>query len=366
MNKGKRKHLMGEKKTFFSLIIHINHSILCYGGDHMKLMNIQDENKMVKMSNSLVEAKYSLGLQEQKVYLYAVSLLNEKDSSFGIIKFKLSDYAKKSKSDIKRLYKSIDGITDNLMSSFFKVKIDNDQWEKYNLMSSCKYKKGELSIKFDSEMKAFLLNLKERYTRHLLEMPIQFKNKYAIRMYQLLKANAFKTPPVVEYAYSDLKEMLGIGSKQYKAFKDFRKNVLEVAKKEIGNKSDISFEYEKITHGRKVMGLRFLITRKKDHGKEEMILENIYTKEQFEDLRKQAGLENESFTNAQIMELYEIAIMKIGNVDVCPYKYINLNYLNMMNLGNARNKFAWLKKALENDFASAVMMLGLTNEMKNE
>ena len=37
-------------------------------------------------------------------------------------------------------------------------------------------------------------------------------------------------------------------------------NVLEISKREINNKTDISFEYQTIKAGRKVVSIRFLIT----------------------------------------------------------------------------------------------------------
>lgn len=62
---------------------------------------------------------------------------------------------------------------------------------------------------------------------------------------------------------ADLREYCGVGNGEYSAFADLRVNVVEIAKREINSKTDISFEYAQIKDGRKVVAIRFDISRKK-------------------------------------------------------------------------------------------------------
>ncbi|WP_129598479.1 replication initiation protein [Anaerophilus nitritogenes] len=123
----------------------------------------REKQEQIRMSNKLVEAKYKLELQEQKIYLYAISRINPDDEDFNSIKFKLSEYAEKSNSDIKQLYRDIDLITDNLMMCFLRVNQGSKKWKKYKLISSCEYNHGEITLKFNKDMKPLLLDMKEKY-----------------------------------------------------------------------------------------------------------------------------------------------------------------------------------------------------------
>ena len=314
------------------------------------------------MSNSLAEAKYKLGLQAQKLYLYVVSQIDEDSKDFNNIKVKLLDFSNASNGDIKQLYKDIDKITDELMSTFFKLKQAGDKWMKYNLLSMCSYDNGELTIKFDKDMKPYLLDLKGSYLRHQLDTPIQFKNKYSIRIYQLLKANQYRFEKHkinhIVYDLKEFREIVGVGKGQYPNFYDLRKRVLEVAKDEINNKSDITYEYDKITENRKAVGLTFKIMQK--DSEEKLYIEYINKVVNIPELKDKMGLTNEKFNSKQTVEIYEKAIKKTqDNFD--PFEYVRLNYLYIKEKGSARNIYSYLMGALEEDYAAAAGQLTLLN-----
>jgi plasmid replication initiation protein len=56
--------------------------------------------------------------------------------------------------------------------------------------------------------------------------------------------------------------MLGIEPKEYHLYGDFKRYVLQVAHKEINEKTDILFEFKEIKLSRKVNELEFTITKK--------------------------------------------------------------------------------------------------------
>lgn len=329
------------------------------------IISISKDKEIVKMSNKLAEAKYRLSLQAQRIYLYAVSQVDENAENFNIIKFSLSDYADMAGIELTRLYKDIEDIAKELMGAVVKIKISDDHWKMYHLMSTCEYNRGTLTIKFDKEMKPYLLNLKERYSQHFLETTIKFSSKYSIRIYQILKANQYKFElhniDYIEFDLVTLREMLGLDKTQYKLFKDFRVNVLDKAKDEINEKSDIKFDYDTLKLGRKVVGIKFMM----ENNFEDLSLVKLYTKELIDEIKEKSGLKDAKFSKKQILELYEIAVKKTEDLDinVSPFDYIRLNYKYMIEKGTARKKFAYLKKSLENDYASAAAQLSLDYEI---
>ena len=313
------------------------------------------KNEIVKISNSLAEAKYRLSLQAQKLYLYAVGEIDESSEDFNIIKFNLSDFALRSGSDLKRLYKDIDKITDELMRSFFKIKKSENSWVKHSLMSKCSYDHGELTIKFDKDMRPHLLALKGAYLRHLLDVPIKFKSKYSIRGYQLVKANQYRFErhkiKYLRYELEELKEILGIKKGQYKDFRALRRVVLDVMKDEINEKSELEIDYEKVMDGKKVVGIDLILVC----ADKDLLFYDIPS------LRAEMGLEGEKFSDSQIAKLYEMAIRKTQD-GTNPYEYVRVNYQWAKRKDSVRNMYAYLMTALENDYAIAAGQLKLFDE----
>lgn len=69
------------------------------------------------------------------------------------------------------------------------------------------------------------------------------------------------------------------------------------------------------------------------------------------------GLEKENFNAKQIMDIYSKTLEKNPNEEIDIYKYVKINYLVMIEKGSAKNKFAYLMKSLEEDFANATVIL---------
>ena len=131
---------------------------------------------------------------------------------------------------------------------------------------------GEISIKFRFavQLRDFLLQLYQYVKINLLEiMPL--RGKYAVRMYQIFKAERdrtkqYKEVSIMEYELEQLRAMLEIGDK-YQILKDFRRNVLDPVKKEINTHSKtISVDYEYLKTGRKVTAIKFIIHDKTPVG----------------------------------------------------------------------------------------------------
>lgn len=74
------------------------------------------------------------------------------------------------------------------------------------------------------------------------------------------------------------------------------------------------------------------------------------------------GLEEENFSTEQIMNLYEKAVKVAGNEDINLFEYVRLNYNHIKS--KARNKYAYLLKALENDYARAISQVSLDYYVK--
>ena len=116
-------------------------------------------------------------------------------------------------------------------------------------------------LKFDSNLKPYMLGLKEFYTSYRLDNILSLKSKYSIRLYEILKSNLYKKNVTVEL--EELKKMLSINEKSYAVYQNVKNKVIIKAQKELADKTDISFDFDEIKTGRKVTSIKFHITSNK-------------------------------------------------------------------------------------------------------
>lgn len=235
----------------------------------MRVLALTDiKNSVVAQSNRLIESRYTLTVGEQRLILAMASLIHPEDDDFIAYEIKISDLAKILNTDQKNAYREADKITDRIMERFITIP-EEDGLLKVSWVSSCKYnrKRGSISFQFDPNLKPYLLKLKAEFTSLRLTVVAQFKSIYTIRIYGLLKQ--YERIGSREIDYAELRAILGIEDSQYPVFKDFRKRVLDQAKKEFESKvkpsssfkSDLTFDLETIRKGRKITRLRFVIRK---------------------------------------------------------------------------------------------------------
>lgn len=307
------------------------------------------ENSLVVKANELIEARYDLSLNEQKIILYAVSKLDRTKEDFHVIELEVKDFTNLIDTSPKR-YSEIRGIVRELRKK--EVIIDTSERELITgWLNSIEYIKdsGKIKLKFSRDLMPYLLQLQERFTRYELKNVLYLKSKHSVRIFELLKQ--YEKIGVREFELEDLKKKLGCKGK-YEDFRNFKRFVLDTAKEELMNNADIYFEYDKIMKGRKVIGIKFIVKSQKN--KEIEFIDQIYSKEQIEEIKKQSGLKDMNISSKQLIELYEIAVKKTDNKNISPYRYICDNYIYTLEK-TPKNQFSYLKKALEEDYANSLL-----------
>ncbi len=223
------------------------------------------KSPIVVQSNKLVESRYILTVNEQRLVFAVASMIHPDDIDFYPYEIKIRDLAAILNIDLNNAYKNADRITDQLMQRVLVIPEDDGPL-KVGWVSSCKYnnKKGTISFSFDPHLKPYLLQLKRDFTQSKLSILAQFQSIYSIRIYQLLKQ--YKKIGWREFGVEELKDILGIDKGKYSQFKQFRQWVLNQAKKEFEKKDeagfsqcDLTFKLETIREGRKIVRVKFKI-----------------------------------------------------------------------------------------------------------
>ena len=101
----------------------------------------------------------------------------------------------------------------------------------------------------------------EFFTKYLLEQTARMDSNYSIRLYELLVQwkKAGKTPL---FELEQFRGQMGLGVNEYKTMSNFKKRVLDLAVREINEKSDLKVSYAQEKEGRKITGFKFKVLKK--------------------------------------------------------------------------------------------------------
>ena len=107
----------------------------------------------------------------------------------------------------------------------------------------------------------------EFFTQYLLSQTSNLNSVYSVRLYELLIQwkTAVKTPV---FELSLFRGQMGLNDGEYKAMNDFKKRVLDLAVKEINEKTDLTVSYTQEKKGRLIHGFKFTVKQKEKTKKE--------------------------------------------------------------------------------------------------
>lgn len=224
----------------------------------------QREYNVTKSNVLIQEARYNLSVQEQKLVLRLIQMIQPDDTEFKLYEFKIKDFCEicgiennngKNYINIKKTLKSLAD-----KSYWFIIDDGRETPLRWIERPYIDRGSGTIQIKLDELMKPYLLKLKEFYTSYSLYNVISMRSKYAIRLYELLKS------------YQNLKEKnldieklkVQLLAEKYSRWVDLKRFVIEPALKEINLLSDIYVTYSLEKQGRQYKFILFRINNKED------------------------------------------------------------------------------------------------------
>lgn len=218
--------------------------------------------KKITRHNDLIETKMNLSTMQLRIFLGTVVQIKKDDVDFKPYQIIVKDLLKECGITSQSWYSMLKEETERLSEVKLKLPMENKKDFLYaSLFSSVQYKSklGILELSFDPKLKPYLLQLKGNFTTYELQYVFPMKSQYSIRLYELLKQYAAFGKR--RFALDNLRYILCLEDK-YPNFADFKRRVIEPAKKECSKYSDITFSYNPVKQGRKTVALDFIIKRK--------------------------------------------------------------------------------------------------------
>ena len=240
---------------------------------------VVDTKTLVVQSNRLVEAKYRLSVEEQKIVKILISQIKREDEDFQEYEFRIKDLAVLLGMEHKDPYGVLQKITERLISrvlKFYDPKTNillQASW-----LAGALYRKGEgvVSLSFHPYLKPLLLQLQSYFTKYELGKILQFKGQYTIRFFELQKSFLGRNKKEVTFSLNELWETLGLKKNEYEIFRNFKNRVLEPARLELLDKTGQSFSWEPVRQGKggKVVGVRIIFDGEPEEEKAVAVIEN--------------------------------------------------------------------------------------------
>lgn len=228
----------------------------------------REQETVVRKHNDLIEAKYKLTLNEQRLILVLASKINMDDEDFEDYQIRIDDLSElfnleKGKNTYKIIHECARGLVGKRLEFF-----DEDYTTVTTWLSYARYKpgKGFLEVRFDKSIKPYLLQLKSHFTQYQLGAVAQFKSSYSIRFYELLKAKEFQGKGGQFYrtfSVDNIRDYMQLGDKEYSVFQDLKKRIIAPAMQEINEHSDLSIaQVEYLKKGRVVSEVKITVDPK--------------------------------------------------------------------------------------------------------
>lgn len=309
----------------------------------------------VNQSTELVNMRQDLNLTERRLIYSLIALVQPDDKDFKTYVVQIKDLAELIGITENSFYERVEKAVDGLQSKQLIIERgsgNNKIVDKITWVQRATYIRGEgqIRIKLSEDLAQYLLNLKS-YTKYRLMNVLKLKSEYSWRIYELLKEREWRLQPITVgdkkwktsrvLKVDELRSLLNIPSDKYKLMKHFRESVLDKAKKELAEKTDIIFDYQVYKKaGRKIDSFIFYINENSKNKREHLDIDSTTT--DLQDILHK--LVRYGVRRKKAVELIETFDPN--------YLEANLYYvISQIDLAHADNPAGYVIKAIEENYA---------------
>ncbi len=356
---------------------------------------IRSTDQMYVKSNLMISAKYKSTVYENKLLAAALYTVQNASSNYAddlvavMGAAQLRDMFGNGNSAYSRLKVAANGLVGRTIGYEDDA---NKEFVYMNLVRKAEYKDGVCKIYFNKDLRKHLVKIHNKFTILSLPVMMNMTSIYSFRLYELLKSEAFIGNRNCQLLYnggyefyitlSELKLVIGVvdasetkvqevlngkehpdydhavevaSNKSFSEWRDFKRRVLDIAQKEITEKTDLNISYKPYRAGKgaKVVGITFKIEAKPKNSilndvdsVEVNIVKPVKEKPSDDDIFELAlrvrELIREQVTASDIKAIMEAADYESDRI----FK----QYENSKKAKNIDNFVGWMIDAIKNDY----------------
>ena len=352
------------------------------------------KHEEITRSNTLISAKYKSTLTENKIMVLALKKAKRDEFGRPTITFSTAEIKRVMGRDDGSFYTQLKSVAKAMTGrTMFIEDKEKHSFKFINIIHTAEFENGKFTVNFTPEMNYYLDDLKSNFTTMNMGILVDFTSNYAHRIYEPLKTQAYRVekdnePLKIDYNLSELKLAIGCVNtqeervqkeldkpnpdfdyivnsvakeKHFEKWYDFKVNVLEVAKRQINEKSDLEIDYEPLRSGRggKVVGITFYIKKnenykeieEKTEQENEILLENgtsvVDTSDNVPQDYEDRFAEIMDYIEKKVSSKDIKAFLKIADYDV---ERVKAAYDLSKKQTEIRNFVGWMKKAIEEGY----------------
>ena len=232
-------------------------------------MNQMSKGNLVVKTNQLNSALQNLSLPEIRIIQLAIVDARETNTGLSTDKPLRIDalrYAEIFETTRQNGYQRMKDAEENLFNRRFSYIDERGKLIKSRWVQQVTYldDEGAIELVFTLAVVNGISRIdgaEDFFTSYLLEQTASMDSIYSVRLYELLvQWVAAKNTPLFEL--DKFRDQLGIEGHEYKRMGNFKLRVLDLAVKEINEKSDIKVSYSQVKKGRTITGFKFIVHEK--------------------------------------------------------------------------------------------------------
>lgn len=320
--------------------------------------------KEVVQANPLIEARKHMNLSEMRLFLLGLQGIKPNISTDGNIHDVEFHDIWVSPSQLESLFSNNTGGVANLRrhiksayNGFIELAFDGGGFGLRHIYAKMDYYPKEgLLIKFDDEMKPYILDiLNQSYTRYALKHVFPLSSEYGWRIMELLleyQGYLKQGKPYIyrKFTLSEMRFLLNVPDGKYEGrINNFRSRVLDIPIREINEKTMYHVWYDAYKEGRKIAGFTFYMEHKHDEDEETPTIES------FEEVATLGAPHDKREMLARLMNpdrwnITETAARRL--VQKYPLEYLDANIRYAYKYRDKKNNLGgWLMSCIEKDEA---------------
>ena len=214
----------------------------------MELMDINKENKLIYQHNVITSGRYDYSACMLDILFMVLSGLEVGKMEYNIHVQDIEAITGR-KWNLKQLREA----TESIGSRMFEIETP-ERIRQIWLFSNVDYilGTGSFTVGINPKASPYFFELKNNFTAMQLKSVLNCSSKYAKRLYAI--ACQWRSVGSKRFEIEELKKMLGLidkkGNEQFVEITAFKKFVLEIAKKQINENTDIEIDFELKKRGR--------------------------------------------------------------------------------------------------------------------
>lgn len=215
-------------------------------------------------ANDIIRGKQSMTLQTARLIRLLITQVVKEDKDLKTYVCKISKLAEFLNVPKNNLYRDIREICDCAMKSVVYIGTGNpkEPWEMFHWLDTANYDgNGIITLRLSEKIKPYVLELEKWFTQYQLKNILEFNSYYAIRLYEIIKCEDGAPggmQSTLEFGFDELRQYFDCENK-YKKNNDFIRKVIEVAIREINEKSDLWINPTYKKWGRAITSVSFEI-----------------------------------------------------------------------------------------------------------